>query len=208
MHHSFNTCISRQAGIAIGPILFVVAILAILATAIAAGSSSFATSSTQETSRTNAAAMITIGQTLKMGVDRIVALGTDVANVDINAANTTGDTALFSPTGGGLVSPSTALANDPTNDTWIFTWGAVTNLGTGALSRIAALKVKSGVCDQINTLAGNAATPAAAALGNISNTVNFSAWPATNVIAKMSGCVNNNSAGATGTYFYQVLSVQ
>ncbi|MBI3419578.1 MAG: hypothetical protein HY053_05555 [Proteobacteria bacterium] len=97
--------LNSQAGIAIGPILFVVAILAILATAIAAGSSTFATSSSQETNRTNAAAMISIGQNLKMGVDRIVALGTALANVDINSANTTTNTALFSPVGGGLVPP-------------------------------------------------------------------------------------------------------
>src|ERR1051326_2654866 len=123
----------EQAGIAIGPILFIVAILAILATAIAAGSSTFATNSSQETNRTNAAEMIQIGQNLKLGVDRIVALGTTLANVDINSQNTTGNIALFSPTGGGLVPPSTTLSSTPGTDTWIYTWGAVTNLGTTAL---------------------------------------------------------------------------
>lgn len=48
----------REDGIAIGPILFVVAILAILATAIAAGSSTFASNASQETNRTNSGSMI------------------------------------------------------------------------------------------------------------------------------------------------------
>jgi hypothetical protein len=67
---------ARQSGIAIGPILFIVAILAILATAIAAGSSTFATSSGQEAARTNAAALIQIGQNLKLGADRLITMGT------------------------------------------------------------------------------------------------------------------------------------
>jgi hypothetical protein len=206
---------SNQDGIAIGPILFIVAILAILATAIAAGSSTFATSSGQETNRTNAAAMISLGQNLKMGVDRIVALGTPLSTVDINAQNTTQTNSLFSLTGGGLVPPATTLANNPATDQWIYTWGQVTNMGTTSLERIAALHVTQGVCDQVNTQVGNFGTPAGEALGNISNTVNFSAWPAAptntgdpNVIGKMIGCVNNSNPSANTYYFYQVIGVQ
>jgi hypothetical protein len=159
--------------------------------------------------------MVSIGQNLKMGVDRIVALGTPLASVDVNGQNTTGTNALFSPLGGGLVSPSTALANNPATDTWIFTWGQVTNMGTTSLERIAALHVTQGVCDQINTQVGNFGTPATKALGNITNTVNFSAWPDAptntgdpNVIGKMVGCVNNSNPAANTYYFYQVIGVQ
>jgi hypothetical protein len=197
---------NNRSGIAIGPILFVVAILAILATAIAAGSSTFATSSSQETNRVNASSMIQLGQNLKMGVDRMVALGTAIANVDINDANTTGNVAIFSPTGGGLVPPSKALSNSG-SDAWIYTWGAVTNMGTSSLERIAVLKVTSGVCSSTNTLLSNTAA-AAADLGAISNTVNFTAWPATHA-AKMVGCVDNSTnTTVPGYFFYQVLSVQ
>jgi type II secretory pathway pseudopilin PulG len=198
--------VNSQSGIAIGPILFVVAILAILATAIAAGSSTFATSSSQETNRTNASSMVQIGQNLKLGVDRLVALGTSLANVDINASNTTGNSALFSPTGGGLVPPSSALSNSG-SDSWIYTWGEVTNAGTTALERIAALKVTQGVCDQVNTIVGNGATPAGADLGAIANDTNFSAWPA-GLAGKMVGCVNNSNGSVTGYFFYQILSIQ
>lgn len=197
-----------QAGIAIGPILFVVAILAILATAIAAGSSTFATSSGQETNRVNAASMIQIGQNLKMGVDRITALGTAIANVDINASNTTGNSAIFSPTGGGLVPPSTSLSNSG-SDAWIYTWADAANIGSSGTTgreRVALLKVTQGVCDQINSQTGNGSTPSAADYGNFSNTVNLTAWP-TGLEGKMVGCFNSNG-GTAGYYFYQILAVQ
>ena len=207
MHKRNLHPVTDQSGIAIGAILFIVALLAILAIAIAAGSSTFATNSSQETNRTNAAEMIQIGQNLKVGVDRIVALGTSLANVDINDANTSGNIALFSPNAGGLVPPSTTLSATPGTDTWIYTWGAVTNMGTTALERIAALRVSSGVCDQINTQAAGVATPGGADLGAIANATNFSAWPA-GLAGHMVGCVNNTNATSTGTYFYQVLGVQ
>ncbi len=216
MQRHVQSRLNQQAGIAIGPILFVVAILAILATAIAAGSSTFATNASQETNRTNAGAIIQIGQNLKLGVDRIVALGTPLANVDINASNTTTNTAIFSPLGGGLVPPSTALAANPAVDTWIYTWGAVTSLGSTSLERLAVLKVNQGVCDQINVIGANTTTHATGTdVGAISNTVNFTTWPA-NVAGppaqvlggKMTGCVNNTNATTPGYFFYQVLGVQ
>ena len=64
-----------NAGIAIGPILFIIAILAILAAAIAAGSGSFTAGTTTESSKTQASALIQIGENLKIGTDRIVMEG-------------------------------------------------------------------------------------------------------------------------------------
>ncbi len=171
------------------------------------GSSSFSSNSGQETNRVNAASIIQIGQSLKSGFDRVTSQGTPLANVDVNAANTSSNAAVFAPDGGGLVPPSVSLAADPTTDTWIYTWADVTNMGTAELERIGALKVTPGVCDQINAQIINGATPTATDLGNISNATNFSAWPS-ELAGKMVGCVNNNAAGATGTYFYQVLGVQ
>lgn len=201
----------REDGIAIGPILFVVAILAILATAIAAGSSTFASNASQETNRTNSGSMIQIGQNLKMGVDRIIALGTAVANVDINASNTTGNSSLFSPTGGGLVPPSSALAATPASDAWIYTWGAITGLGGTGVERLALLRVNQGVCDQINSQAGVTYTLAGIDYGAFTNSTNLTttSWPA-GLNGKMVGCFQNDTTGTTndGYYFYQVLAVQ
>ncbi|HVY12992.1 MAG TPA: hypothetical protein VHB73_05445 [Alphaproteobacteria bacterium] len=208
MQPSMQSRIHAQAGIAIGPILFIIAILAILATAIAAGSSTFATNSSQETNRTNAAAMIQIGQNLKMGVDRIYSLGTALASVDINASNTSTNNALFAPTGGGLVPPAVSLSNDPTSDTWIYTWGAIPNLGSSSVERLAILKVTQGVCDQVDVQAANLANAPSGNLGNFNATTNLTTtnWPA-GLNGKMIGCFNNGS-GTTGYFFYQVLGVQ
>ncbi|HVY12642.1 MAG TPA: hypothetical protein VHB73_03665 [Alphaproteobacteria bacterium] len=203
---------ANDRGIAIGPILFIIAILAILATAIAAGSSTFATNSSQETNRTNASAMIQIGQNLKMGVDRLIALGTTPGSVDLNASNTSANNALFSPIGGGLIPPAVSLSSNPASDTWIFTWAAIPNIGTVAAGRIALLKVNQGVCDQINVQAANlSTTPNGVALGNFNNTTNLTTtnWPtgAGGLAGKMVGCFNNTT-GNIGYFFYQVLNVQ
>ena len=212
MPGSFHSRFAPDDGIAIGPILFVVAILAILATAIAAGSSTFASSASQETNRTNAAAMISIGQNLKMGVDRIVALGTSIANVDINTSNTTSNTALFSPVGGGLVPPARTLAATPASDNWIYTYGAISGLGTATGERLALLRVTQGVCNQINAQVGVTYTLAGVDYGIFDNTTNLttSSLPAA-FSGKMVGCIQEASgddATWDGYYFYQVLAVQ
>ncbi|MBY0428274.1 MAG: hypothetical protein K2Q32_03555, partial [Alphaproteobacteria bacterium] len=141
---------SSQAGIAIGPILFVVAILAILATAIAAGGSTFTTNASQETARVNSMAMLQIGQSLKLGTDRVLTLGTLGPAVTFTGAATIAD--IFSTTGGGLTFPSTALAANPSSDTWKYITAPVTNIGTAAADTIAVLPVSTAVCDQINKL--------------------------------------------------------
>lgn len=199
--------LANRAGVAIGPILFVVAILAILATAIAAGSSTFATNASQETNRTNAASLIQVGQNLKMGVDRLVALGTTINNVVINEADTTTNQSLFAPVGGGLVPPSRALAHDPANTTWVYTWANVPGLGTAAPERIALLRITTGVCDQINTQTNNSGTLSADLGAAIDNTTNLSTFPPA-LTSRMLGCVTSTNATSAGAYFYQVLSVQ
>src|SRR5580658_2534770 len=79
----------HDAGIAIGPILFIIAILGILAAAIAAGSGSFTSGTTAESSKTKAAALIQIGENLKIGMDRLIMENEiSVANVVIGVNNT------------------------------------------------------------------------------------------------------------------------
>ena len=194
------------AGIAIGPILLVIALLAVLATAISSGSAGFSTSAERESARTHAATLIQIGQHLKAGVDRIAAKGTFITAVDINDQNISGTAALFSPDGGGLVPPSTALAATP-GTAWVYTWANIPGLGTSGLERVAALAVIEPVCDEINTQSSNGATPVGADLGAISNTQNFTSWPA-ELTGKTAGCLHNSNAVTDGYYFVQVLAVQ
>lgn len=207
MQYSTHIRPSSQAGIAIGPILFVVAILAILATAIAAGSSTFTTNASQETARVNATAMLQIGSTLKLGTDRVIGLGTLGSAVTTTGAATTAD--IFSITGGGLTFPSTALAATPATDTWAYTTAPVTNIGTTAVDRIAVLRVNTAVCDQINRIVNGPLTTPAAFVATASwITTGTTVWDigtgVNTLDGKLAGCFQTSVAPA-GTYFYQVL---
>jgi hypothetical protein len=206
-----------QAGIAIGPILFIIAILAILAAAIAAGSGSFTSGTTTESNRTKSSALVQIGENLKIGMDRITMEGgIDPAGVDINALNTSATNALFSPVGGGISAPSASMANNPATDQWYYVQGPINGLGTSASETFAVLRVSPGVCAEINNrVTGTAATPSPADLGDFTSLVTTSAetvtnWPhaSPNLTGINTGCVNNNSGNSTGTYFYQVLAIQ
>jgi len=210
-----------DAGIAIGPILFIIAILAILAAAIAAGSGSFTSGTTSESNRTKSSALIQIGENLKVGMDRItMENGLSVAGVDTNVLNTSATNSLFAPTGGGIAPPSLGMANQPGTDSWLFVTGPIAGIGTqtvvaGGNDVMAVLKVAPGVCSEINNRSiSNATTPTGADLGNfasgattVAQTVTL--WPSSPPLVGVStGCVNNTNGGSTGTYFYQVLAVQ
>ncbi|MDR3450538.1 MAG: hypothetical protein P4M15_12490 [Alphaproteobacteria bacterium] len=204
--------LSPSAGIAIGPILFIIAILAILAAAIAAGSGSFTAGTTTESNRTKSSALIQIGENLKIGMDRITLEGgLAPTSVDTNGLNTSAANALFSPIGGGIAAPSVSMANDPTTDKWYYVQGPVNGLGTGANNTIAVLKVTGGVCSEINNrVTGTALLPTGAALGDFTTNVSSgggTSWPV-NLVGSNVGCVNNTTNAAAGYWFYQVLAVQ
>ena len=197
-----------NAGIAIGPILFIIAILAILAAAIAAGSGSFTAGTTTESSRTKASALIQIGETLKVGMDRVtMENGVDIASVVIAPANSTNNVDLFSPTGGGITPPSTALANNSASDIWYYPQGIIPGLGTTTADQIAVLRIDANTCNEINNKANGVNTPAVGDYGNFAATTftSTTTWPFT---SKPLGCVQNNNSGSAGYYFYQTLFVQ
>ncbi len=202
-----------DAGIAIGPILFVVAILGILAAAIAAGSGSFSGSSSSEAARTKAAALIQIGQNLKVGADRLGGLGYDADSVNISPTATTADNDLFSPSGGGVGAPSTTMADVPATDTWEYTHIAVTNMGTTATELGAFIKVALTVCDQVNVKANAISATAvsdatlAANVGDLANDPSGgAAWP-TALAGKPIGCLKGTGT-STGYWFYQILMIR
>ena len=134
--------LSADAGIAIGPILFIIAVLGILAAAIAAGSGSFSNSTTNESNSTKAAALVDLGQSMKVGFDRIMGeQGIAASAVDTNVLNTNSAVGLFSPLGGGIAPPSTTMSYlnaGVASGTWIFPLVVVPNVGTpGTGSRLA-----------------------------------------------------------------------
>ncbi len=208
--------LDSDAGIAIGPILFIIAVLGILAAAIAAGSGSFTTGTSAESNRAKATAMIDIGQNLKIGFDRIVGLGVEFGDVIIDPIETDSDVDLFSPTGGGIGAPSITMAADPATDEWHYPLIAIPRLGTANGSRVAVLRVAEGVCDEINSkvnaLADGAAhaDPTALDLGSTSLiTPGTDGW-LDDLRGKPTGCIEttNSSTIAAGFYFYQVLGIQ
>jgi len=213
----YGARLTADAGIAIGPILFVIAVLGILAAAIAAGSGSFTAGSAAENNRTKAAAMIEIGQNLKIGWERITGSAeVDFNDVLIDINNTSAENALFSPLGGGITSPSVTMGNQPASDAWHYPKGNFVGLGTGVRpNQWAVLKVAPGVCDEINAKTnGFTTTPAGNDLGNfedddtvIPNDQVITNWPAA-LNGKPSGCVNNTNGTKNGTYFYQIIGIR
>jgi len=212
--------LSQNAGIAIGPILFIVAILAILAAAIAAGSGSFTSGTTSESAKTQSSALIQIGENLKVGMDRIVMEGGLLPTaVVIDPLNTSNNVDLFSPTGGGVNAPSVAMAKTPTTDKWYYIAGPISGFGTSSPELFAVLQVSSTVCAEINNrVTGTASAPTGADLGNFdavaattdtAHTVTNWATMATPVLTGVAtGCVNNTNTATTGYYYYQILAVQ
>ncbi|MFY9288723.1 MAG: hypothetical protein WAO98_09520 [Alphaproteobacteria bacterium] len=203
---------NASAGIAIGPILFIIAILAILSAAIAAGSGSFTSGTGQESNRTKASALIQIGENLKIGMDRMMmGNGISFGSYVINAANTINNNDLFSPTGGGITIPSAAMSNAPGTDVWYYPTGAVPSMGTNNAEQLAVLKIAPGVCNEINSRVSGVATAAGADLGDFTTygsdipISNMNSWQ---LPGKPIGCVNNTNSTTSGTYFYETLYIQ
>ena len=66
---------NNQRGIVIGPILFIVAILAVLASAIAAGAGAFNGDISAVKAKAQASAILEYAESVKMGVDRVLGKG-------------------------------------------------------------------------------------------------------------------------------------
>ena len=224
-----------NAGIALGPILFIIAILAVLAAAIAAGSGSFNASTGSEGNKAKASALIQIGSNLKVGMDRLTMENQVAYNGwTINSSNTSNTVDLYSPSGGGISAPSIGMAGNPgtpggnNGDVWYYPQTAIPQIGSYSgnsqnTSQIAVLNVSAGVCAEINSRAngqniapnplnvGNFAT--AASSGNIASVTSLN-WPSINNATSLNlygravGCINNNATGSIGYFFYQVLYIQ
>lgn len=231
VHSSMKARFQRDAGIALGPILFIIATLAILAAAIAAGSGSFNASTNTEGNKAKASAIIQVGDNLKVGVDRLtMENGVNYNGWTMAPANTSNNVDLFSPSGGGIAPPSIAMAGNPASDVWYYPQGGIPQLGSYASNaantlQLAVLNIAPGVCAEINNRAngnaaqmnnpgkdvGNFALPFSS--GNIGAPMNAN-WPAANsgnqldLRGRPVGCVYNLNGGSTGYYFYEVLYVQ
>lgn len=102
-----------QRGIVIGPILFLIAIIGVLAAAIAAGAGSFTGSSSKSGAKVLASAIIDYANTVQIGVDRVLANGCDETEISFENPIISGYTNpnapadkschVFSVNGGGII---------------------------------------------------------------------------------------------------------
>jgi type II secretory pathway pseudopilin PulG len=214
-----------SAGIAIGPILFIVAILAILATAIAASSSTFAGNTTAEKARIYAATLMEQGSTMRSAVSRVTGLGcrdTQLSfenSVDASYANGGAPPDkhcnVFEVAGGGMlwIEPP----RDLTTNAYRYASGDYhIGIGTGETELAMYLSFNDrAVCDHINKMVGIDSVGVDLAKDGVFGTFtgtypNINGWPdngGTNAAAfygKLQGCVEDYNT--PGLYiFYSVL---
>ena len=170
--------LSSPSGIAIGPILFIIALLAILAGAIAAGSGGFGQNTSSVNARVAASEIINYGNQVESATHRMLANGVDPLNLsfrhNIVRVDGTGnwgtnynpncaasscemyningggmqDSANFTPYGNGTGAVSNAVSGSV-----IFMVFGVPNLGTSANELMMVLwNVSSDVCAEINKM--------------------------------------------------------
>lgn len=223
MQTNNNNRFSAVAGIAIGPILFVVAILAVLVGAIAAGSGGFGSSTADEAARVRASTIIQQAVTIKGAFDRIVVNGATPAQVIAAEApaTTTSTLALYGTSGGGITVQNPPRDAVVAGATWRFVVDAdLPGIGAaGNTDAITVLQVSLPTCNALNDLIfgrGQYATPPAlggtvnltipaiAAGDNVIPLTNAfdSSTPPAGITGRTSACVSNS----TNYYYYQLLS--
>lgn len=152
----FDNC---QAGIAIAPILFVVAILAVLVGALAASSGGFSQSTSRDSNRIKASTVIEGGANLKAGFERLYGGAVDIEQIILSqqysAANAT--LALYAPDGGGLgpqaPAPGATPASGITN--WRFVQNAnLLNIGLNGANDFAVVigVANDEICRAVNEI--------------------------------------------------------
>jgi hypothetical protein len=148
--------IPLNAGIAIGPILFVVAILAVLVGAIAAGSGGFGSSTADEAARVRASTIIQQAVTIKAAFDRIVVNGTDPLDVVVAETGFTATSlaALYGTAGGGITIQNPPREAVAANATWRFVPDAdLPDIGAaGDTDFITVIQVTQQTCNALNDL--------------------------------------------------------
>jgi hypothetical protein len=110
--------LANDHGIAIGPILFIVAVLGILAAAITAGSGAFNTNTKKENAGAMAAAIIDYVQGVDVGVEIVAAKG--YPDTEISFQLPSGPLTIW---GGGNWTSDTANANCTTTDCKVYYTG-------------------------------------------------------------------------------------
>ncbi|QQR68547.1 MAG: hypothetical protein IPI58_06780 [Alphaproteobacteria bacterium] len=149
---AFN--LGSQSGIAIGPILFIVALLAVIAAAISAGSDSFSGDTSAVSAKAKASAILEYADSVKMGVDRVLGRGCTDTQISFENpivsgytnANAPADKSchVFDQNGGGIIwkTPQSSAQSQADYDTATYV-GRVT-LGNYGFASICVMGVGTG----------------------------------------------------------------
>ncbi|MGE3770902.1 MAG: hypothetical protein AB7G06_08145 [Bdellovibrionales bacterium] len=223
MTNNNTSRLAATAGIAIGPILFVVAILAVLVGAIAAGSGGFTGSATTESVRVRASVLIQQANNIKTATDRVIVNGTGPTAIIVaeSPATPTSSSAIYTTAGGGITPQNPPAGSVPTGSTWRFVLDAdLPGIGAADGDFIAVIQVTEQTCEALNniifgtgvlsSIPSLGTTPdvtiaAAAAGDNVTpagNAFDQGGSPDTEYDGRINACV----ADGTDYYFYQLLS--
>ena len=159
-----------ESGIAIGPILLVIALLAILAAAIAAGGSSYSGNTDSEKAQAYASTVLDYAATVSAAVARVMANGCTETQISFENSVVTGYTNASAPSdhhchvfdiaGGGLLwfNPPTDVLDTSNTAQYEYghslyqgNWG-VTNLSASPLLIVFIPYVNQATCQKINRL--------------------------------------------------------
>ena len=228
--------LAPNAGIAIGPILFVVAILAVLVGALAAGSGGFGSSTADDSNRINSSTLIEQGTNIKTAVDRLMINGNAPADLYLSPLYSSGNAAVavYSPSGGGLTPQSPPANVLAASAGWSYVAPANGNLlGIGGANNdfLVAVEVKSDtICKSINGIIfGKTATvatttptmttgPTLTTIANTASDVNlastspaissnaFNNVGATGMEGRTQGCVKATVSSVDHFYYFQLLT--
>ena len=175
-----STSLSRlrpSAGIALGPILFIIAILAVLAAAIAAGSGGFNANITTEGNKAAAEAIINYADQVSVAVQKLyVGNACAISQINFNTGSLTGYTNpnapadgscnVFNHDGGGIlymVPPSAYLDNVNTTGPNYGQWVVIGNMKIAAYAPagdviILLPYIPFSTCQLINNMVGFSVT--------------------------------------------------
>jgi len=224
---------NRQSGIAIGPILFVVAILAVLASAIAAGSGAFNSDTSAVSAKAQASAILEYANEVKMAVDRVLGHGCTDTQISFENPlygnytnpNAPGDKSchVFDPNGGGIILKKPHLDwLDPAqhgsfHGYFNFSGGnSVIGFG-GPLNQAYTTELififhnlKDDICRKVNELVGIDGIPDNGVNYSYSNYFIGVYWASGQIRAAgleghMAGCFYSSTNGLNHNVFYQVL---
>lgn len=149
----------KQPGIAIGPVLFIIAILAVLVAALAAGSGGFSSSTANDANRTSGGALIEQGVHMKLAFEKLyggaVSLDELIISPKFSSGNAT--VAFFGSDGGGILpmSPPGSVVPSSGVNTWRFVeYANLPGVGSAGANDTAIVIgiVNASMCKAINAI--------------------------------------------------------